>query len=90
MISRQYNAIESYLRTGNLPTSFSSTQSNFIRETRQYQLRPDGLYRGGKKVVKYGERKLIFDEFHRSHSGRDITWKKINERYYWRGIYLLQ
>ena len=98
MIKSKYQSIKAYLITGELPTDLPSTQSNFRREASHYEIGSDGiLKREGKTVALYKDRKALFDCYHATHSGnhsaridnsilgRDITWKKIKERYYWRG-----
>ena len=86
MIASKYTSIVRYLNTGRFPNVLSSTPSNFRREASKYTLEPNGqLLRGGKRVVRFSERESVFASMHATHSGRDITWKKIKERFYWRG-----
>ena len=70
MQTKEYRAISTYLRNGILPTTFESTQSNFVRKAKQFSLEKDTLLRQGLPVVKFSDRKLIFDEFHQ-HRGKD-------------------
>ena len=86
MIASKYTSIVRYLNTGRFPNVLSSTVSNFRREASKYTLEPNGqLLRGGKRVVRFSEREAVFASMHATHCGRDITWKKIKERFYWRG-----
>ena len=86
MLGSKYTSIVSYLNTGRFPNDLPSTPSNFKREASAYSLSPNGqLLRGGKRVVRFSEREAVFASMHSSHSGRDLTWKKIKERFYWRG-----
>ena len=70
MQAKEYRAISTYLSNGSLPSTFESTQSNFVRKAKQFSLVNDTLLRQGLPVVKFSDRKLIFDEFHQ-HRGRD-------------------
>ena len=86
MLGSKYTSIVSYLNTGRFPSDLPSSPSNFKREAAAYTLAPNGhLLRGGKRVVRFSEREAVFASMHSSHSGRDLTWKKIKERFYWRG-----
>ena len=98
MLSSTYNDHVKYLKNGSFPLKFESTKSNFKRASKSMTLNAKGtLYRDGKMVVKRSERKAIYQgnssmklhqqiwTFHKGHSGRDATWKKIKARYYWRG-----
>ena len=87
MKAQRYKEIVDYLLDDVLPDEFDSTPSNFRREAANYALDEKArLYRNNKPVVKWGERKEIYDAFHR-HQGRTRTWQLISERYYWRGGY---
>ena len=86
MISSKYNAIVQYITNGSFPSELTSTPSNFKREADSYNMAPNGqLLRNGKRVVRFSEREAVFAAMHASHAGRDVTWKKIKERFYWRG-----
>ena len=98
MISSRHSAIKAYLITGNLPTELPSTPSNFRREASHYEIGSGGiLKREGKVVALYKDKLAMYNCYHATHSGnhskfannlilgRDITWQKISERYYWRG-----
>ena len=98
MISSRYSAIKAYLTKGELPTELPSTASNFRRAASHYEVDNRGiLKRDGKVVALYKDKLALFNCYHATHSGkffycvnililgRDITWQKINERYYWRG-----
>jgi len=70
MKSARYNEIVDYLLNDVLPDEFDSTPSNFRREAANYALDEKArLYRNNKPVVKWGERKEIYEAFH-SHQGR--------------------
>ena len=85
MLAGRYKSIKSYLANGTLPSNLPSTVSNFRREANKYKLEANGeLSREGKRVALYKDRMKIFNALH-AHSGRDTSWKKIKERYYWRG-----
>ena len=85
MLSSHYNSIKAYLASGTMPSSLPSTVSNFRREASKYRLEANGeLSRQGKRVALYKDRMKIFNALHQ-HAGRDTSWKKIKERYYWRG-----
>ena len=98
MLATTYANHVKYLKTGSFPLKFESTKSNFKRASKSMTLNAKGtLLRDGKMVVKRSERKKIYQgnlnvklhqqiwAFHKGHSGRDATWKKIKGRYYWRG-----
>ena len=98
MLSARYNSIKRYLATGQLPKDVPSTSSNFRKEASSYTLENGIVKRDGKLVALHKDRSAIFDCFHKTHSGnisqiekkkiilgRDITWQKISERYYWCG-----
>ena len=86
MIRAKYEAILAYLSQGTFPSELPSTVSNFKREADCYSLAPNGqLLRDGKRVVRFAEREAVFAAMHATHAGRDVTWKKIKERFYWRG-----
>ena len=69
MQAKKYNDIKRYLTVSSLPSDFSSTISNFRRESANYQVNANGLLtRGGLIVAKYADRKQIFDALHASHS----------------------
>ena len=70
MQTKEYRAISTYLRNDKFSSQFDSTQSNFVRKANQFSLENDKLVRQGLPVVKFSDRKLIFDEFHQ-HRGRD-------------------
>lgn len=85
MLLGRYKSIKAYLANGTLPNNLPSTESNFRREANKYKLEANGeLSREGKRVALYKDRMKIFNALH-AHSGRDTSWKKIKERYYWRG-----
>ena len=98
MLKSRHQAIKEYLATGKLPTKLPSTPSNFRREASHYELGNGGILKRDNKVVAlFKDRLSIYSCYHATHSGnlfeftndlilgRDITWQKINERYYWRG-----
>ena len=86
MLASHYRQIQRYLQNGTKPSTLPSTTLNFQREANRYQLKANGeLLREGKRVVLYADRMKIFSAYHASHSGRDVTWKKMKARYYWRG-----
>ena len=79
------DSLEQYLSTGELPEEFPSTKSNFIRQANQCALNSRGvLLREGRIVVRESEQWRIYEQFH-DHSGRDATWQKNNDRFWWRG-----
>lgn len=85
MISSKYNAIV-HITNGSFPSELPSTVSNFKQEADSYSLAPNGqLLPDGKRVVRFAEREAVFADMHASHAGHDVTWKKIKERFYWRG-----
>ena len=83
MDTTKYNGITRFLRRGTFPKSISS-RSNFKKAAKKYQLKNETLYRYGKMVVKQCDKEEIYSKYH-THSGRDICWAKINEKFYWRG-----
>ena len=70
MISTKYSAIVRFLATGVIPQDPSSTVSNFKREASNYRLNGKLLTREGKIVVKRGNRKVLYNMYHSTHSGR--------------------
>ena len=47
-----------------LPKYVSSTRSNFKKKAAKFSISNGELQRDGLPVVKYGQRREIFDEFH--------------------------
>ena len=88
MQAAKYNQICDYIQFGTLPSTFSSTASNFRREASNFSLRGNQLFHNASNlpVLKYEDRERVFKEFHR-HLGRDRSWEVISQRYYWRGGY---
>ena len=87
MNGKEYNALRCYLKYGKFPKKTSS-KSNFKALAKKYKLNSKGnLTRENKIVVKKKDLGKLFDQFHKGHSGRDKTWAKINERFYFRGGY---
>ena len=86
MQAGEYAAISDYLLRGTLPTKFQSTKSNFIKKASGFTISGDALFRDGKAVVRYADRKRIFEAFHQ-HRGRDKCCMLVKERYYWPGGY---
>ena len=88
MQAEKYEGICNWLQFGTLPSTFSSTPSNFRREASRFSLLGNQLIHRNSNlpVLKYEDRERVFNEFHR-HLGRDRTWKVISSRYYWRGGY---
>ena len=86
MQNAEYAAIVAYLQRGTIPKQLPSTKSNFVKKANKYQLRGESLYRNGLQVVRYAERKKIFDAFH-DHRGRDKCVHLIRQRYFWQGGY---
>ena len=73
MIKAKYDSIVRYLGTGQLPTTPTSTVSNFKMEAAHYTLGANNaLMREGKHVVRFNDRKVVFESMHRTHSGRGI------------------
>ena len=70
MQAAEYAAISRYLLYGDLPESFESTRSNFTRKARLFTVHGGALHRHGLPVVKFSQRRSIFDQFH-EHRGRD-------------------
>ena len=70
MQAAEYGAISAYLLHGELPEKFESTRSNFIRKARLFTVHGGKLHRAGLPVVKFAQRRRIFDQFH-DHRGRD-------------------
>ena len=87
MISRNYNDIRTFLKKGRFPKQVSS-KSNFKALAKKYKLNSKGnLTRENKIVLQRSDLDRVFSEFHKGHSGRDKTWAKINDRFYFRGGY---
>ena len=70
MQAAEYRAISTYLLNGELPRTFESTRSNFIRKARLFTIHGGELHRNGLPVVKFAQRRIIFEQFH-DHRGRD-------------------
>ena len=84
----RYAQISCFLQSGTLPRSYSSTKPNFVATANKYEVNEkDQLLRDGKIVVKESERDATFQLCHgeTTHSGRDKTWLKVRERFYWYG-----
>ena len=77
-----------FLSTRTLPTEFTSTKSNFIATSNKFSLnRKNLLLRQGKLVLKKSEIETVFKQVHQ-HSSRDITYKKFQSRFWFRGMYV--
>ena len=63
MLARKYEAISSFLASGELPDEVS-TASNFRKEASQYTMRNGVLHRGGKIVVRRADCLRTFNCFH--------------------------
>lgn len=71
-------------------------QNAFRKRAKKYELCDDKLYfrKGSRstsqRVVQASERERLFKEFHDSpsggHGGLNVTFRKISQRYYWRGL----
>ena len=69
MDARLYNDLTKFIQKGSFPSSFPSTKSNFVRESKKYRVNKKGvLLRGNLIVVKKSEQRKLFDEMHH-HSG---------------------
>ena len=67
-----------------MPRSLPSAVSKFRREANKYRLEANGEFsRESKRVALYKDGMKNFNALYQ-HAGRDISWKKIKERYYWR------
>ena len=67
---------------------YTSTKSNFIATSNKFSLnRKNLLLRQGKLVLKKSEIETVFKQVHQ-HSGRDITYKKFQSRFWFRGMYV--
>ena len=83
-----YEEVLDFLMAGTLPTEFTSTKSNFIATSNKFSLnRKNLLLRQGKLVLKKSEIETVFKQVHQ-HSGRDITYKKFQSRFWFRGMYV--
>nr|XP_054754139.1 uncharacterized protein LOC129260117 [Lytechinus pictus] len=81
--------------TGKEPAQkYRLAQNAFRKRIKKYELCDEKLFfRKGMtrlKVVQASEREQLFREFHDSpsggHGGLNVTFKKISQRYYWRGL----
>ena len=70
MQAAEYRAISRYLLHGELPGTFESTRSNFIRKAKLFTVHGGKLHRHGLPVVQFAQRRMIFEQFH-DHRGRD-------------------
>ena len=70
MQAAEYRAISRYLLHGELPGTFESTRSNFIRKAKLFTVHGGKLHRHGLPVVQFVQRRMIFEQFH-DHRGRD-------------------
>ena len=70
MQAAEYRAISTYLLNGELPETFESNRSNFIRKARLFTIQGGVLHRHGLPVVKFAQRRMIFHQVH-DHRGRD-------------------
>ena len=83
-----YSNIVTFISTGSLPSEFPSTKPNFIATSKNYTVNAKNqLLRDDKLVVKESDCEMVFKLCHgeTTHSGRDKTWQKIRERFYWYG-----
>ena len=53
-----------YLKSAKLPSSFSSSKTNFIRDAKKYSLKDGCLMREGKVVVRESERESLWEAYH--------------------------
>ena len=84
----KYLHLANFLTSGILPSTFSSTKPNFLATASKYEVNgKNQLTRNGKLVVKESEKDMIFKQCHgeTTHSGRDKTWQKVRQRFYWYG-----
>ena len=68
MIKRDYANIRAFLQNGDMPRSFTSTKSNFIKKAKKFTLKGGRLMRNNLPVVLYAERRKIFDQFQQRNS----------------------
>ena len=68
MIKDEYTNIRAFLQNGDMPRSFTSNKSNFIRKAKQFTLKGGRLMRNNLPVVLYAERRKIFDQFQQRNS----------------------
>ena len=64
MQATEYSQIFTYLSTGALPPIFSSNKSNFTKKASKFSLNGNSLFRDGLPVVKWKDRRRLFDQFH--------------------------
>ena len=63
----EYSNIITYLKTGGIPNTLASTASNFKKKARKFTLHGDTLYKDSLPVVRWADRRRIFDEYHQHH-----------------------
>ena len=76
-----YQDLLRYCQHGTLPSSFTSTKSNFLASAAKYAVMNGQLQRNGKWVVQKSERDDIFKALH-MHSGRSKTWFRVRQRWH--------
>ena len=67
MQAQEYHSITQYIQTGAIPDILPSNASNFKKKARSFTMQRNALYKKGLPVVKWGERRRIFDTFHQHH-----------------------
>ena len=82
MLKTKYRSFQNYLKSGKLPGKWRSGMSNFRRDAKKFELNEEGnlvTKMGNLIVVQNFEKKAIWEDVH-SHSGRDKTIARFNER----------
>ena len=80
-----YNQIKKYHELGVFPKSASS-KSNYRALANKYKINSAGiLERNDKPVLLKADLNELWLQVHKAHSGRDATWNKINQRFYFKG-----
>ena len=85
MDDQLYHDVLIFLINGQEPSKYPSSRGNFLALCNKFMVRNGHLTRNSKWVVKSSERREIFDALH-FHSGRDKTFIRISEKYWWYGL----
>ena len=88
MQDETYDAYVEYIQNKRLPLNYLSTKSNFLANVQNFEVNSlSQLLRDNKIVLRVSD--LVSDDLWEqvhSHSGRDSTYKKFKERFWFRGL----
>ena len=81
-----HDSIVLFKLTGTLPITCPSTKSNFRALAAKFALDVNThvLFRNGKKVLLEENLDEVWQSMH-LHAGRDKTWARISQRFYFKG-----